>query len=555
MKKVKFYELIPDATVADNKYATPNTWKVRLLLLRKKIPFETIETTLVENSTTLTDRLRKQNNDRNIRSTLPAIDIDGTLICDSFRIADYLEEKFPDAPSVFHHGTAKEVKERGSLNLGKSLARLIDDNKGVYDLYDAILPSFLSKFPPGPNREFFCNDNRHGGPGGFERRVQRHQNEDLIDLSKKHIAPIVALLREHGDFLHGIQPGFGDFVIFGRYAMARNNDTMVSRAAFEDFDPILGNWIQRMLEAFPEVKPNLTWFVRTQSIDFKATLQKPTNKNRKEGKQEKMTIPPVKFYDLVPDIATSDGHYATPNTWKIRLLLLHKRISFETIDMTFIDIQTSLTERLRKQNNDPTAKATVPAIELDDGTIICDSFKIAEFLEEKYPDAPSSFDHGSAKEVKDRGTLALGRRFARLVDTGLGNGAPQWTCLFDAIFPSLLAKFPPGLNRDYFSHESRHGGPGGLQKRIDRSKNEDLIGLSKRNMIPLVTLLKEQGDFFQGQQPGFADFVIFGRYAMARNNDPKVSKAVFEGVDPVVAAWVGRMLEAFPEAQSHLVPY
>ncbi|KAJ3095872.1 hypothetical protein HDU97_006446 [Phlyctochytrium planicorne] len=544
VQQVKFYEFIADVSTANEKYATPNTWKIRLALLRKNIPFETIPVTLIDISTTLTERLRKQNNDPTAKATVPAIELeDGTIICDSFKIASFLEEQDPNAPSFFDYGTAKDVKERGTITIGKSLARLVDTglDNGAGDLLDAIFPALLSKFPPGPNRDYFCNESRHGGKGGLEKRIARCEKEDLVAKSRSNMGPFVALLKDHGDFLHGKEPGFADFVLFGRYAMARNNDTKVSKAVFEDADPAIEAWIGRMLEAFPEIKDNL----RFQSIKMDLS----------PSPASKMTIHPVKFYEIVPDIATSDGKYSMPNTWKVRLLLLRKRIPFETIEMTFTDIQTSLTERLRKQNNDPTARATVPAIELDDGTIICDSFKIAEFLEEKYPDAPSSFDHGSAKEVKDRGTLALGRRFASLIDIGIGNGALQWTCLFDGVVAGLLAKFPPGPNRDYFSHESRHGGPGGLQKRIDRSKNEDLIGLSKRNLGPFIALLEEQGDFLHGREPGFADFVVFGRYAMTRNNDAKFCKAVFEDGDPALEAWVGNMLKAFPEVTNNLVPY
>ncbi|KAJ3107355.1 hypothetical protein HDU97_004237 [Phlyctochytrium planicorne] len=262
----------------------------------------------------------------------------------------------------------------------------------------------------------------------------------------------------------------------------------------------------------------------------------------------------LKFYDIVPEVASYDGILATPNTWKIRLALLRKRIPFETVVMNVLEISTILTERFRAQNKDPNFKATAPTIELEDGTLLCDSFKIALYLEEAYPDAPSLFDHGTGMEVKERGTLALGKRFARLMDTGMGASDPQWNVWFDVIFPQLYASYQPGPARDYLSSDARLGGPGSFQAHMDRPQKEDLVSRNNKAIGPLVTLLKEQGDFLQGSEPGFADFVIFGRYAMVRNHDVAIAKEVFEGVDPVIGAWVERMLDAFPQVKDHLKP-
>ncbi|KAJ3095874.1 hypothetical protein HDU97_006448 [Phlyctochytrium planicorne] len=266
---------------------------------------------------------------------------------------------------------------------------------------------------------------------------------------------------------------------------------------------------------------------------------------------------PIKLFELVADVDTSDnGFYNTPNTWKVRLALLRKKISFETVPVTILDVSSTLTTRFRAQKNDPNVRATAPGIELEDGTLLFDSYTIASYLEETYPDAPSVFDHGTGKEVKARGTLALGKRVARVIDTGLGNSDPQWAVWYDMILPHMYAPYKPGPVRDYFTLDSRHGGPGGFQRALERPQKEDLVGRSKKAIGPLVTLLKEQGDFLQGsKEPGFADFVIFGRYAMVRNNDVALAKEVFEGVDPVIGAWVGRMLDAFPELKPHLKPY
>ncbi|CAF4741536.1 unnamed protein product, partial [Rotaria magnacalcarata] len=64
--------------------------------------------------------------------------------------------------------------------------------------------------------------------------------------------------------------------------------------------------------------------------------------------------------------------YYSPTTWKTRMGLLHKNVSFETVPINFLDLRGNLAIRSGQTN------ITVPAIELPDGTFIYDSFRIAE---------------------------------------------------------------------------------------------------------------------------------------------------------------------------------
>jgi hypothetical protein len=55
------------------------------------------------------------------------------------------------------------------------------------------------------------------------------------------------------------------------------------------------------------------------------------------------------------------------------------------IPINFLDLRGELVNRSGQPN------ITVPALELPDGTFIYDSFRIAECLDDAYPDAPSLF--------------------------------------------------------------------------------------------------------------------------------------------------------------------
>ncbi|KAJ3119018.1 hypothetical protein HDU96_003193 [Phlyctochytrium bullatum] len=255
---------------------------------------------------------------------------------------------------------------------------------------------------------------------------------------------------------------------------------------------------------------------------------------------------PVKFYELIYTPADAP-YYTTPNTWKVRLSLLHKKVPFETKEIDLIGTATELSAKRG-------SKATVPALEFDDGSILCDSFKIAEYLEKTYPDAPSLFTGTSAVPASE-GEVALGKAYARLVDLGLGNSGPQWAVWYDIIAPEMLLSLPPGPNRDYIVQDSRHQ-PGGFQWQVERRDKEDLIGRAKLNVQPLITILKERpGEFFQGKEPGFADFVLFGRYAMCRNSNPKIGKEIWDDQGVEIVQWVERMLQKYPEIKPHIKPY
>ncbi len=83
----------------------------------------------------------------------------------------------------------------------------------------------------------------------------------------------------------------------------------------------------------------------------------------------------IKFYDLAgidPEILFS------PYCWRVRMSLLHKGLEFTSIPWRFLEKET-IAESGHK---------AVPVIN-DDGTWVGDSWKIAKYLDEKYPDQPT----------------------------------------------------------------------------------------------------------------------------------------------------------------------
>ncbi|KAI8832727.1 hypothetical protein BC829DRAFT_408343 [Chytridium lagenaria] len=230
----------------------------------------------------------------------------------------------------------------------------------------------------------------------------------------------------------------------------------------------------------------------------------------------------LKLYDIIFDHDTHDPYYRSPNPWKIRLALLQKGLPFETIEVTHIDISTTLTARYGK-------RATCPALELEDGTLLCDSYHIAEYLEENYP-TPHPSSQATPLFPLPAAEITLGKAFSRLVDLGLGDSDPQWAVWLELILPDLIAAAPHAMT----------------DKALER---DALLERAKLNILPIAAVLRERpGEFLQGREPGFTDFVVFGRYAMCRNCNPGLAKAG-------IMEWVERMVERFPEIRGHLRPY
>ena len=81
----------------------------------------------------------------------------------------------------------------------------------------------------------------------------------------------------------------------------------------------------------------------------------------------------MKFYDCA----------TAPSPRRVRIFLAEKGISVETVQ---VDLRNNeqLTPAFRTINPD----CTVPALQLDDGTVIGDAIAICQYFEELYPDPP-----------------------------------------------------------------------------------------------------------------------------------------------------------------------
>ena len=199
----------------------------------------------------------------------------------------------------------------------------------------------------------------------------------------------------------------------------------------------------------------------------------------------------------------------SPYCWRARMALAMKGLAAETIPWRFV----------QKDAIAPHGSEKVPVL-LHGDRAVPDSWAIAEYLEENFPDRPSLFG----------GTP--GRELARFV-----NG---WT---DAVLNAGLAgmivsdivKVLDEGDVAYFraSREARYGAP------LDAvtAGREQRVEAFRAALHPLRMVLRGQ-PFLCGERPMYADAIVFGSFQWARCTSP--FRPLAEG--DAIEAWRQRML-------------
>lgn len=218
---------------------------------------------------------------------------------------------------------------------------------------------------------------------------------------------------------------------------------------------------------------------------------------------------PLKLFELV---GTDASRPFSPYCWRTRMALAHKGLSAESIPWRFTE----------KGAIAPHNSEKVPVL-IDGETSVADSWAIATYLEDRYPDRPSLFGGEG------------GRAMARMINA--------WgdIAVVGGIFPLIVADIPAHLapvDAAYFrkSREARLGKP---LEEVAAVRDKSLDGF-RRSLEPMRLALKAQA-FLGGVAPNYADYIVFGGFQWARVVSP--FKLIAEE-DPI-HAWRKRLLDAF----------
>jgi glutathione S-transferase len=214
------------------------------------------------------------------------------------------------------------------------------------------------------------------------------------------------------------------------------------------------------------------------------------------------------LYDLVG----SDDRRFSPNCWRIRLALAHKRLEAAIVPIKFTE----------KEKIAFSGGKTVPIL-VDGPNTIRDSWAIATYLEDTYPTTNSLF--GGPE----------GRALARFLS--LWSDSALQPALFQVIIGDLFAAVHPD-DKAYF-RETREARLGKTIEEAHAARPEKMAGL-KSALTPLRLLLAEQ-PFVCGAKPAYGDYIAFGGFQWARSVSPY---PLLQGEDAILG-WRGRMLDLY----------
>jgi len=209
----------------------------------------------------------------------------------------------------------------------------------------------------------------------------------------------------------------------------------------------------------------------------------------------------------------------SPHCWKAVMALSHKGLAFEEIPLAFTAIP-------KTENG---ASKTVPLLK-DGDRLVSDSFAIALYLDQAYPDRPSLF-----KGEGGRATARFVEGFAQTVIHPAVTGIAVLN-IHDMLDP---------VDQDYF-RVSREKWLGRSLEEVTADRDAQIEAFPKK-LEPLRHMLKHQ-PFIGGDMPLFADYIVFGALQWLRITSGSIHLAA----DDPAALWFARCLDLF-EGQARAV--
>ena len=217
----------------------------------------------------------------------------------------------------------------------------------------------------------------------------------------------------------------------------------------------------------------------------------------------------LQLYDLAG--AEPDRRFS-PYCWRTKLALMHKGLAFDTVPWRFTD----------KDAIAFSGQGRVPVI-IDGDHVVFDSWTIATYLEDAYPDRPSLFGGAGGRGVT---------RFVNAWADGVLVGG-----IVRLIVTDILAHLHE-KDRAYF-RETREKRFGATLETITADRETNVVAFRK-TLEPVRTMVAAQ-PYFGGELPAYADYAVFGCFQWARciSSFPLLTK------DDPVWAWRDRLVSAF----------
>ena len=207
-----------------NRRFSPFCWRARMALAHKQLDVETVPWRFTEK-----DKLPTPNDGR-----VPVIVDGGKVVHDSSAIADYLEQHYPDRPSLFPgaaaRGLTKFVQNWTETVLQVGLIRLV-----VLDIWKHI----------GPADQAYFRESREARFGGAKLEDVVNDRDARLPAFRASLDPLRRTV-ERQAYVSGDAPAYADYIVFGAFQWAR---------AISDFEVVAADdpihaWRGRMLDLY-----------------------------------------------------------------------------------------------------------------------------------------------------------------------------------------------------------------------------------------------------------------------------------------------------------------
>jgi glutathione S-transferase len=214
------------------------------------------------------------------------------------------------------------------------------------------------------------------------------------------------------------------------------------------------------------------------------------------------------------ELAFSGDIRPSPYCWRAKYALEHKGLEYRTVASSFAGI-TSIAGGGQK---------TVPVLEIADGEeskVVGDSWDIANFLDEAYPDKPSLF---GGEQGRSHALFVQNWSFCNLHPP-----------LMKAILLDIVERVLPEERGQF--RQVREQRLGVTLEEIASGPIEDRIEAVRKAFEPVRAVLRTQ-PFLSGAAPLYADYIVAGQLHWPREASPL---RILEANDPVMV-WFERIL-------------
>jgi glutathione S-transferase len=198
------------------------SWRTRMALAHKGLAFDTVAVRVSDKAA-----IGFSGQDK-----VPILKDGEHVVSDSWKIAEYLEQTYPDRPALFGgeigHGLSRFINTLTDRQLiGKLVPALMLDVLGIVDAEDAAHLRKLERF--------------------FKKSMEEvaAQREASVADFRRALDPMRVTFRAQ-PFLCGAKPAYADYILFSVFQWAR----IVSTTELLEPEDALVAWRERMLDLF-----------------------------------------------------------------------------------------------------------------------------------------------------------------------------------------------------------------------------------------------------------------------------------------------------------------